>query len=148
MNIEDLSRFKTDLQMMFGVLKCRQDRTKMLEYVNKNEAYFSSVDIETAYAMEAMLKSKAIVKSIKKEQGEVCDMCKALDDLYNDGVEEGELKNSKKIIKEFLSEHSDISQDLDERIGGESDLEVLRKWIKLSARVSSIEEFEVMMDKA
>lgn len=144
--IADLSTFKTDLQMMFGVLKCREDKGKITEYVDAHKDYFKAVDIETAQALAEMIKADRIVKQLNKTEKEEYNMCKALDDLYNDGVAEGEIKgeikNSRAFILDFLSDYGEISENLREKICTESDIEVLKKWTKLSARVSTIDEFE------
>lgn len=59
-NIKDITTFKTDLQMIMGMLRCRHDKVKMIEYVNSNEEYFGAVDIETAYAIGAMVNIKKV----------------------------------------------------------------------------------------
>ena len=149
-----LSSFKTDLQMIMGMLRYRQDKAKMLEYVNKHEEFFDSVDLETAYAIEAMLKSGKIIKLNDNIETEGCNMCKALDDLYNDGIakgkaiglSKGETKNSRETILDFLSEYGKVNDNLTEKLNAENDINVLKKWIKLSARVSSIEEFESLIN--
>ena len=143
--IEELSLFKTDLQMMFGVLKCRQDKKKIIEYINSNSNYFSSVDIETAQAMSEMLHYSEVADMVRSENKEECNMCKALEDLYNDGVLEGEMKGNIGSIFDFLSDYGIVSDSLKDKISSETDIEVLRKWTKLSARVSSVEEFEQKM---
>ena len=49
------------------------------------------MDEETCQVIREFLHSERILKSqIKKEEGkETVDMCKALEDLYNDGIEQG-----------------------------------------------------------
>ena len=49
------------------------------------------MDEETYQAIREFLHSERILKGqIKKEEGkETVDMCKALEDLYNDGIEQG-----------------------------------------------------------
>ncbi|MBQ9700297.1 MAG: Rpn family recombination-promoting nuclease/putative transposase, partial [Lachnospiraceae bacterium] len=84
--IEELSLFKTDLHMIFGVLKCRQDKKKIIEYMDSNRDYFNSVDIETAQAMAEMLHYRKVMELVQDDREEACNMCKALEDLYNDGV--------------------------------------------------------------
>ena len=110
-----------------------------------------------------MVKSKRIMKIIENEKEEVCDMCKALDDLYKDGVaegkvegrqegkqegkQEGRLETNKENILDLLSDYGSVSQHLNEKINSQEEVEILKKWVKLSARVNSIEEFEDMMDR-
>ena len=45
--------FHTDLQVIFGMLKCRQDAEKLREYVEQHREYFESVDLETYHPLEA-----------------------------------------------------------------------------------------------
>ena len=148
----------SNLQIILGMLRYRLDSTKMLEYVNSNKSFLGKVDLETAYAMGAMLKSDKIIKFNHNDETEGCNMCKALDDLYNDGVAKGETigltkgeaigktENSRETILDFLSEHGEITNEITEKLNAENDLNVLKKWIKLSARVSSIEEFVGLID--
>ena len=101
----------------------------MLGYVNKNRNLFSTIGLETAYAIEAMLKSDKIIK-FNDNNKEACNMCKALDDLYNDGVAKGEAigetKNSRETILDFLSEHGEVTSVLTEKLNAENDLNVLK----------------------
>ena len=137
--------------MIMGMLRCRHDKVKLMEYVNSNEEYFGAVDVETAYAIGAMVKSKRIMKIVENEKEEGYDMCKALDDLYKDGVAEGKaegkLESNRENILDILSDYGLVSETLNEKVNAQEDVEILRKWVKLSARVSSIEEFEDMMDR-
>lgn len=73
------------------MLQCRHDKTQLLNYVKSKEQYFRHVDEETYHVLREFLQSERILKQeIKKEEGEVqIDMCKALEDLYQDGIERG-----------------------------------------------------------
>ena len=178
----EASSFKTDLQMIMGMLRYRQDKEKMIEYVNRHKKFFGSVDRETTHAIGAVLHSKKLVtiienaKTDEKKEGD--DVCKALDDLYNDGVAKGEiigitkgeiigitkgeiigiakgeikgeskgdLKRCRKTILDFLSEYGEVNDELTKMVNSESNITKLEKWIKLSARVSSIQEFENLIN--
>lgn len=89
--MEDVSRFRTDLQQVFGMLKYRGEKEKLQRYMQENRDYFGQVDVETYQALGAFLysgkKLKEVVDSGEEEQ---IDMCKALDDIYADGVKDGE----------------------------------------------------------
>ncbi len=89
-NIEDVERFQTDLREIFGMMKCRKDQETLVKYMKEHETYFRHVDCETYYAIGALLQSKRMLnKTVKREEREELDMCKALDDLYQSGCEEG-----------------------------------------------------------
>ena len=57
-NVEDVSRFHTDLQVIFGMLKCRQDAYR---------EYFESVDLETYQALRELLHSEKILRDVRKD---------------------------------------------------------------------------------
>ena len=90
-NLKNLERFQTDLQEIFGMIQCKGSKEKLIEYLREKEPYFRNVDEETYQAIREFLHSEKILKGqIKKEEGkETVDMCKALEDLYNDGIERG-----------------------------------------------------------
>lgn len=87
--IDNLKRFHTDLQEILGVLQCRGDKEKLLEYINERADYFQNVDEETYHFMRVALHSERLLKeTVERNKGEDgVNMCKALEDLYNDGVE-------------------------------------------------------------
>ena len=90
-NLEHLERFQSDLQEILGMLKCRGNKKEMLDYMNKRESYFRNVDEETYQVMREFLHSEKMLKeNVERIEGkETVDMCKALDELYNDGIEQG-----------------------------------------------------------
>lgn len=90
-NLEHLERFKSDLQEVLGMIQCRGDKENLLKYINERKEYFQNVDEETYYVIREFLHSERMLKeNIEKSQGkETVDMCKALEDLYNEGIECG-----------------------------------------------------------
>ena len=90
-NLEHLERFQSDLQEILGMLKCRGNKKELLDYMNKREEYFRNVDEETYQVMREFLHSEKMLKeNVERIEGkETVDMCKALDELYNDGIEQG-----------------------------------------------------------
>lgn len=80
----------TDLQVIFGMLKCRQVAEKLKEYVEQHREYFESVDLETYQAVRELLRSEKILRDARKDRKETrVNMCKALEDLYQNGVDTG-----------------------------------------------------------
>lgn len=102
--VEDVCRFRTDLQQVFGMLKYRGEKEKLQRYMQENRDYFGQVDVETYQALGAFLHSgkklKEVVDSGEEEQ---IDMCKALDDIYADGVRDEKFFIITRMIKEGIS---------------------------------------------
>ena len=90
-NMENINRFRTDLQQIFGVLQYRGKKEELRSYMLENRDYFGQVDVETYHALQSFLHSEKIMKEVEVSQGkERIDMCQALEDIYADGVKDGE----------------------------------------------------------
>ena len=102
--LENLECFQTDLQMIFGMLKCRKNKEELKRYVQNNRAYFVQVDQDSYNAVCAMLGSTQHLKTVKTEEGGNVNMCKALEDLYQYCVEEGIEKVIKVLVQDYIEE--------------------------------------------
>lgn len=89
-NIGDFERFQTDLQVVLGMLQYRNDKSELLKYVIQHKEYFECVDQDTYNAIREFMNSEKVLKTIIGEKEEVTvDMCKALQDLFDEGIEQG-----------------------------------------------------------
>ena len=62
----------------------------MRTYLANHKDYFQKLDLETYHALGAFLNSRQLMEiNVEKEEKEELDMCKALEDIYNDGVQDG-----------------------------------------------------------
>lgn len=72
------------------MLQCSQDKYALRTYVANHKDYFQKLDLETYHALGAFLNSRQLMEiNVEKEEKEELDMCKALEDIYNDGVQDG-----------------------------------------------------------
>lgn len=112
----DLTCFQTDLQMVFGMLKYRKSKEGLLRYVQENRTYFSRIDEESYNALRVLLGSEQSLKAAEEQTGGI-DMCKALDDLYQDGMKKGVEKGEAKIvamIRKKLGKGMNVSEIADD----------------------------------
>ena len=79
---------RTDLQQILGMLKYKRDKVNLLNYIHENHIYFENLDEDSYYAAKAFLGTDLQLKNPDYKEGSF-DMCKALDDFYQDGVNEG-----------------------------------------------------------
>ena len=103
--IERVEHFRTDLQQVFGMLKYRNKKEELQQYIHQNQEYFSSVDVETYQALgEFLHMEKELEKMADVRKGEKVDMCQALKEWYADGVEEGEGRSEGRaeLLKELI----------------------------------------------
>jgi flagellar biosynthesis/type III secretory pathway protein FliH len=71
---------------------------------------------------------------------------KARQEGKKEGKKEGKQEGKQEDILVLLADYGLISQDLKERIKSETKPETLTKWLKLAAKVTTIEEFVAKMD--
>lgn len=100
--LEHLERFQSDLQVIFGMIKYKKKKTKLLDYVEEHRDYFRNIDRDTYYVLGAFIDSKLLLNEITdaESEKEEIDMCEALQEWYNDGVELGKLKMLFRFVKE------------------------------------------------
>ena len=117
-NMEFPERFHSDLQQIFGMLKYRSEKEKLQSYMQENRAYFENVDVDTYQAMREFLHSERQLKSIKQSKGKEqrINMCKALEDLYNDGVEKGIEEGIEKGIEALIETCHELGVSRDDTV--------------------------------
>ena len=89
--IDDCSKFVSDLRMVLELMAFRNDHQKVQEYLKENEEYFSNMDVTSSEAVGILLGCHRQVRKMiaEKQKGGEVDMCKALEDIYNNGVQQG-----------------------------------------------------------
>ena len=98
--IEDVTKYKSDLQMMFHMLEYRKDKRRLLEYTKEHSEYFQKLDSETLQAMAVLLNTGKLLAKVKEKKGADGNMCQALEEYYQDGVQEGIEKGIEKGIEQ------------------------------------------------
>ena len=68
-----------------------------MEYIYEHEDFFRHIDEDSYTAATVLLGSEEQIKFSKEDEGGNIDMCKALEDLYMDGIE--------KVIKALISDN-------------------------------------------
>lgn len=101
--IEDLTCFETDLQMVFGMLQYRKNKTKLIDYVREHEEFFTNVDVETGNAVKILLGTETLLQNTKRNEDGGINMCQALDEYYQDGVNEGMEKGRQSMLLEIIN---------------------------------------------
>ena len=130
--IEDVTKYKSDLQMMFHMLEYRKDKRRLLEYTKEHREYFEHVDYESLQAMAVLLNTEKLFLQTNERKGAERNMCQALEEYYQDGVQEGIEKGiekgieqgKKSIISNMLKKGLDIEMIVE--LSGLSENEVLQ----------------------
>lgn len=141
-NVECPENYKSGLQQLFGMLKCKSDKTAMRNYIDKHKEKLSSVDAETFRLLGNLLGNAEEFEKYQKEENGGIDMCRAFDEIYKEEQEKGRIQGSIEILLDLLKEKGEISDKLLEKITESTDVDVVKKWIKIAAKSLTIEEFE------
>ena len=81
-----------------------------------------------------------LIEQLKK--GDEKGMCSSFERLLNKEKAEGKLEDRAEAVIELLEDLGELSDSLKTSIIEQTDLELLRKWLKAAARAKSIEDFE------
>jgi len=87
--IGNAEKFKSDLQVMLGMLQYRSNKKGLLRYTDEHRDYFSHMDFESQKAMAVFLNTKKLLKKVVEKGRSEGDMCQALQELFDDGVQVG-----------------------------------------------------------
>ena len=114
--LQDINVFQTDLQYVLNMIKYRQKKEKILEYVEANRSYFQRLNIDTYQALSVFLNSERWLEGIgtPEERGEI-NMCKALEEIFEDG----KIEKLKELISKKLQKGKSletIAEELEESV--------------------------------
>jgi len=113
--IENLEMYQKDLQVIFGLLKCRKDKQKLRHYVEDNQDFFKSVDVDTGMAISSFINSNRIMNEMKNQnEGGRVNMCKAMEDWAAEERAEGGEEKLVNQIRKKLEKGKDIATIADE----------------------------------
>lgn len=131
--ITDFYKFRTSLREVLEIIKVSDDR-KAMQKIIENNPRFKTIEREAVSAINVFTGVKI---PVKKKEGKM-DMCKAWEDQRLYGKAEGKAE----VIVELLEGIGELPSSLRKLITKQTDLEVLRRWVKIAAKAESIEEFE------
>ncbi|MBQ9926395.1 MAG: hypothetical protein IJO65_00330 [Lachnospiraceae bacterium] len=114
--IEHPEYFKTELRPFFELYKNRNNKKEFIEYL-RNSKECSKMDDESWDVLGKVTNSPKMINQFKNKAEEEGNMCRALEEFYDDGVAEGEAIKliglvCRKIAKE--KEVSQIAEELEE----------------------------------
>lgn len=155
--LKDTGMFRTDVKQVFDYIRFSNDKEKLRELVESDEAY-GMLD-EEAYDMVASYVEGNDLLNIKEKhrEGGKVNMSKGLKEWLADeraageaigrmkGIAAGRAEGRAEAIIDLLSGYGDTSEQLKGIIMKEKDLEILRAWLRTAAAVGSVEEFEEKM---
>ena len=86
-NYDNFDMFASELRQVFSFLKYSEDKEKLQKYIAENSADFYNISDESVELMAVLTNSEKIldVDRFRNEEGGI-DMCKALEDIRQEGI--------------------------------------------------------------
>lgn len=139
-------KFHSDFRLIVKYLSLKDNKEELMKFISEDEfeirhseEFFDVLGAISNERFYSQVKKKAL--DIKREKGEVT-MCLAADGFR----EEGNIKGKVESIIDILEDMGNVSVLLKEKISTQTDLVILREWIRTAAKVTSVEEFELHMN--
>ena len=87
---EQIEGIQSEVKLLFGYVKYDGDKEKLKAFIEKNRKYFERLPKETYEIIANMTETTTLIKTMEnfREEGGY-NMCKAIDDMIQEGREEG-----------------------------------------------------------
>ncbi|MBQ3515891.1 MAG: Rpn family recombination-promoting nuclease/putative transposase [Lachnospiraceae bacterium] len=153
-NVKDFSAFRTGLRTIFEFYSCRKDKERLKEYLVTHREDVRVLDEESRFLLGTITKEKRLLERLNRERDKEFekkenDMCQAIQEMIDEGREEGILigkaEGKAESIVYLLNQKGELSKKVKERIEKEKDSDILAKWLLLAASAESITAFEETM---
>lgn len=149
LNLSDFGHFeyfRTELRPLFEMFHRRNNKEDFMNYI-KTSKKCCNMDDESWYILGQLTDSKDIQSLIRQkvqliqQEGRNKSMCKAIEDLKNEGRSEGKAEGKAEDIIILLKEYGVLSKKLKSKILKQTNLSVLDEWFMLAIHTKSVEEF-------
>lgn len=145
----DISLLHTELRQVFGFLQHQEDKEGLKRYVEENRAVFSQLSSNAALFLAASAHETRLLKGLNRKE-EHYDMCRALDEWYADGVNEGEkigerngiCKGVSSALLRILEKKGSVPEKCMAYISSQKNMDRLNQLLDLAVASETVAEFE------
>ena len=143
-SMDNLDSYSGELKALLGFIRYQKDKKELGRFIDENAGIFHGMTEETVRAISVLGNVRELGRFLDTEEDcekEEIDMCQALKEMIEDGRAEGKAEGKAESVLELLQDLGEIPEALSTKILSQYDLSILKSWLKLAARASSIEEF-------
>ena len=145
----DISLLHTELRQVFGFLQHQEDKEGLKRYVEENRPVFSRLSSNAALFLAASAHETRLLKGLNRKE-EHYDMCRALDEWYADGVNEGEkigerngiCKGVSSALLRILEKKGSVPEKCMAYISSQKNMDRLNQLLDLAVASETVAEFE------
>ena len=107
---KQISELKTDLKQVLQFIKCSQDKTAIRALL-KNDTSYQKVEKDAYLVMSQYTHSEQLLQEAEvQEEGGYVNMCKAIDDIYEEGKIEGRAQEREELIIRLLGKGKSVEE--------------------------------------
>ncbi len=106
MSDRDIDSFSKDIQALMGFVKHSQSKSELLDYLDKKRNILDSIDIDTYKAIDEFTGNKL---PPYEEKGDIVNMCRGIDELIEDSIEQGEKNAEISLAKKLIESGVNIN---------------------------------------
>ena len=127
---EQLDKFHTDIQYVFGFLQREMDKEELKTYVHQHREFFSQLTTDAYDVISVISHSKMLIdrKNEFEAEGGEYNMCRAIEEMIEEGKIEGKIEGHSQMLLLLLEKFGQVSEELKDRIRQETDLNILEEW--------------------
>ncbi len=147
-SMDNLDSYSGELKALLGFIRYQKDKKELGRFIDENAGIFHGMTEETVRAISVLSNIQELSRFLDTEENcekEEIDMCQALKEMIEDGRAEGKAEGKAvgkaESVLELLQDLGEIPEALSTKILSQYDLSILKSWLKLAARASSLEEF-------
>ncbi|MBS6195229.1 MAG: hypothetical protein KH828_06585 [Clostridiales bacterium] len=100
-NIQKLENYRSSLHLVFGMLKYKSDKCKLIKYIDTHREALETMDEETFQVIGVLLHEEARLQKYRKNEKVGFNMCRAIEEMIQDGRNEGIKEGILHIAKEL-----------------------------------------------
>lgn len=120
----------------------------LIETIREYKIAFDDIEQAVIVAVDKCIEENVLAEFLLEHKSEVISMClteynekETMEMFKEECFAAGETKGKAESIIELLKDIGNVSEELKCKIMKQEDTDVLKEWLKLSAKVSSIKEF-------
>lgn len=108
--IKDVEGYADDLMALFAFVKYQRELSALAQVIERRKAYFGNMSQEVYAVIKNIVDVKQMDHLVKKEITEEggINMCEALEQLKNEGIQIGEARGRRKVARQLLKRNHPI----------------------------------------
>lgn len=124
----------------------RQELVSLLQYMKDTDIRNPEIVVKDERIMQLDKIVTEVKESEEWEEVHMSIYSQGIERGIARGMEQGLIHGKQESILDLLQDCGSVGEELQKKISNETNMDLLKKWLKLASRVNSIEEFEAQLN--